>query len=346
MELVKKSIKNLKTYNTYNMPFNIKLDANEGKNIIFNDGFDFKEGFQFNFYPDSDSTQLRKEIGGYIGVKDSKIIVGNGSSEMIDIIMKTFIDKDEIVLSFTPTFSMYRVYSQIYSANYIEVESEENLSLDINKLIKKSQEVKPKIILICNPNNPTGYQLPISDIRKLLNKTKALVVVDEAYMEFSKGSIISELDNYPNLVILRTFSKAFGLAGIRLGYIVANENQVEVINRVRAPYNLNVITQYIGIKALERRDKIKEYVKEVKIQRNRIYQVLKSMDIKVYESSANFIFFRTSVKNLAKKLADKGILIRYFSGDFNEYYRVSIGSAEENSAFIKCLKEIIDNEES
>lgn len=337
----KDSIKDLKEYKPSSLPFNIKLDANEGRSNILKDEFYFKDDFKFNFYPDSESSQLRKEIGKYLGVKESKIVAGNGSSEMIDLIMKAFVDKDDKILTFVPTFSMYYVYSKIYSANLIGVESEEDFSVDIDKLIEKEKEIDPKVIIICNPNNPTGYQISVGNIKKILEKTESLVVVDEAYIEFTKGSMINELKNYNNLVILRTFSKAFSLAGIRLGYMIANEDIIDIINKVKSPYNLNSITQYIGIRRLEKKDNLGKYIKEVKKERERVYEELKSMNFKVYKSSANFIFFKSDIKNLSKNMAKKGILIRGFSDDLKNHYRVSIGEKEENDSFIEYIKGII-----
>lgn len=350
MELVKESIKNLKEYKTNNIEFKIKLDANEGKNIllqdIYKEGIKFNEDFNLNFYPDNDAYLLKQEIKKYLNVDTSNIIAGNGSSEMIELVIKTFVDKGEIVLSSIPTFSMYSIYSQIYSAEFIGVKSNEDFGVDIDKLIKKAKETNPKVIFICNPNNPTGNLINKNDIKKLLKNTNGLVVVDEAYMEFAEGSMVDEISNYENLIVLRTLSKALGLAGIRLGYMISNQKIINIINNVKSPYNLNSISQYIGVKALENKDKIFEYVKEVKNEREFLYKELNEMKIKAYKSYANFIFFKSDINNLYEKLVKDGILIRKFSDELEGYYRVSIGDKNENRMFIKILKEIIENEKS
>lgn len=350
MELVKESIKNLKEYKTNNIEFKIKLDANEGKNIllqdIYKEGIKFNEDFNLNFYPDNDSYILKQEIKKYLNVNISNIIAGNGSSEMIELVIKTFVDKDEIILSSIPTFSMYSVFSQIYSAEFVGVKSNEDFGVDIEQLIKKAKETNPKIIFICNPNNPTGCLINKNDIKKLLENTNGLVVVDEAYMEFAYGSMVDEILNYENLIVLRTLSKALGLAGIRLGYMIANQKIIDVINKVKSPYNLNSISQYIGVKALENKDKIFEYIEEVKNEREFLYKELNGIKIKVYKSYANFIFFKSDIKNLYEKLIECGILIRKFSDELEGYYRVSVGNKSENRIFIKILKEIIENEKS
>ncbi|NMB27881.1 MAG: histidinol-phosphate transaminase [Tissierellia bacterium] len=350
MELVKENIKKLKEYKTNKVSYRIKLDANEGKNLLFPDiqkeGISFLEGFNINLYPDNDSFLLRSEIGKYLNINPNNIIPGNGSSEMIELVMKTFIDKGDIILSFVPTFSMYSIFSQIYSGRFIGIKSNEDFSTNMDTLIKKAKEVNPKVIFLCNPNNPTGYLTNKDEIKRLLDNTDSIIVVDEAYMEFAEGSMVDEVLKYKNLIVLRTLSKALGLASIRLGYMVSNQDIIDIINKVKSPYNLNAISQYIGIKALKNREKILAYIEEVKKERSYLYDNLTKFPIKPYESNGNFIFFKSNVTGLAKKLEKEGILIRSFSGDLEGYYRVTVGSRWENEQFIKSLKEIFKNEES
>lgn len=348
MEMVKNSIKNLKAYKACDLPFTVKLDANEGKNIllenVIKEGLKFDDNFNINYYPDDDASLLKEEISEYIKIKSENIIVGNGSSEMIELIIKTYVDKNEIILSPTPTFSMYSIFSQIYSTKFIGVSCNEDFSMDVDKLIKKANEVNPKVIIICNPNNPTGYLMSKDDIKKIIENTNSIVVVDEAYIEFTKGSVIDEIYKYENLIVLRTLSKAFGLAGIRLGYMIANTKIIEIINKVKSPYNLNSISQYIGIKALQNKDKIFDYVEEIKKEREFLYNELNKIGIKAYKSAGNFIFFNSNIENLYSKFSDKGILIRKFKEELQGYYRVSVGSKVENRIFIKNLKEIVKYE--
>lgn len=372
MDFVKENIKNLVEYKENNKSYKIKLDANEGKNIFFEDiedeSINIVKDLSINRYPDSNTEKLKEEIKNYIDVKAENIITGNGSSEMIDLIMKTFVDKDEKILSFVPTFSMYSIYSQIYSAKFIGIKSNSiyigtegqvrcprgtmylspcpDFSWDIDLLIEKATEINPKIILICNPNNPTGYLIPKNEIKKVVANVNSLVVVDEAYIEFADGSIVDEVDNYENLIVLRTLSKALGLAGIRLGYMVSNKNIIDMVNKVKPPYNLNSISQEIGIMALKNKDKIYEYVKEVKKEREILYKEMKKLPIDVYKSNTNFILFKSNIEELDKKLEDREILIRKFPGDLEGYYRVTVGETWENKEFVKVLKEIIEYENS
>lgn len=349
MQTVKESIKGLKAYNTNQKSYKIKLDANEGKNILFDDiseGLSFEKDFNINFYPDNDAVALREEIGRYLDMNPSNIVAGNGSSEMIELVMKTFVDKNEAIMSFVPSFSMYSVFSRIYSAKFIGVESNEDYSVDMDLMIKRAKEINPKVILICNPNNPTGFLIDKNEIERLLAEVDSIVVVDEAYMEFAEGSMVQEISKYKNLIVLRTLSKALGLAAIRLGYMISNEKIINIINSVKSPYNLNAVTQYIGAMALRKKDKIIDYVEAVKKERTFLFNELKKLPFGVYKSYANFVFFRSDINDLDKKLERDGILIRSFSGDLKGYYRVTVGNRAENTELIKSLKEIVKNEKS
>lgn len=350
MDLIRNNIKSLEEYEPNSMPYRIKLDANEGKNILFSDinkeGIRFGEDFDINLYPDNDATLLRTHIGNYLNINPDNIIAGNGSSEMIELVMKTFIDKDDIILSFIPTFSMYSIFSKIYSAKFVGIKSNDDFSTNMDALIRIAKEIKPKVIFLCNPNNPTGYLTDKNEIKKLLESVESIVVVDEAYIEFARDSMSEEISQYKNLIVLRTLSKALGLAGIRLGYMAACEDIIKVVKKVKSPYNLNSISQCIGIEALKNKDKILQYVEEVKTERDYLCRELIKLPLKVYKSDANFIFFKSDVAELGKKLQKEGILIRSFSGELEGYYRVTVGSRWENEEFLKCFKEILKNENS
>lgn len=348
MREVKESLRDFKGYIPKQAPCEIKLDANEGKNLlledVFGEGILIDKNFELNLYPDSNSTLLREELSKYVDTSPSNIVVGNGSNELIELIIKTFADKNDIVLSFVPTFHMYTVFCQINSAKFIGVESNKDFSLDMNKLIEKDKELKPKVIFISNPNNPTGYLTKKEDIIKLLESTDSLVVVDEAYYEFCSETMVKEINNYDNLIILRTLSKAFGLAGIRLGYMIANEKLIEILNGVRSPYNISLLSQYIAIQALKNRDKILSYAESVKQERDCLEKKFNELGFEVFKSYGNFIFVKSDIIDLGNKIAEKGIQIREYSGNLDGFYRVTIGDKRENEIFIKILEEIVKNE--
>lgn len=356
MKWIRKDIANLKEYKENNSPYKIKLDANEGENLFFDNLYGLKMDFlnNINRYPDSNAEELREEVGNYIGIDKANIVAGNGSSEMIELVMKTFIDNGDKILSFVPTFSMYNIFSKIYGAEFIGIEGQvpcikgdkirDDFSVNIDILIEKAKEINPKLILVCNPNNPTGYLISKDEIKRLLDNTDSLVVVDEAYIEFAEGSMIDEIENYENLIVLKTLSKALGLAGIRLGYMVSNMEIINWVNKVKSPYNLNTLSQAFGLMALKKKNLIPAYVEKIKKEREKLYKQLKEIGLKVYPSSTNFIFFYSSMDDLSGKLQEKGILIRKFSGDLEGYYRVTIGNEYENEEFLKSLKGIVGYE--
>lgn len=345
MKWIKESVKDLKTYPTPRKPIEVKLDSNEGKNICLLDVCEstFLQDLRINLYPDGQSCLLREELGKYLGLPAANIVAGNGSSEMIDLIMKAFVEKGDKVLSVFPSFSMYGVFAKIYSAELVSVESRLDFSLDVNAVIRKAKESAPKAVFLCNPNNPTGYLLEKEEVEAIAKATDALLVLDEAYMEFAYGSLAQDVTAYENLIVLRTMSKAFGLAGLRLGYLASNEGIVEAVNRVRPPYNLNALTQYLGVKALREKEKMFAYVEEVKKEREYLFCGLKRLGINAYPSDANFIFFECHVPNLSKKLEERGVSIRSFSGDLENYYRVTAGNRGENLKFLMSMEEILED---
>ena len=255
--------------------------------------------------------------------------------------MKTFVDKDETILSLDPTFSMYSIYAQVFSAKYIGAKAEEDFKLNVDSIITDIKKNNPKLVILCNPNNPTGSVLTKEEVRKIVKSTDALIALDEAYMEFGDESLIDEVMDYDNLLIVKTVSKAFSLAGIRMGYIVANEDIITSIEKVRAPYNLNSLSTYIATEALRQKERMFDYVKNIKEEREKIYKALVDLGVKAYKSSANFVFFKSDIDNLQKKLVDKDVLIRKFSGKLDGYYRVSVGTKGQNEKFLEAFKEVM-----
>lgn len=342
MKTIRNTLKNLKPYKPQAEQTTIKLDANESKNYLMNDTLTLND-LSLNRYPDSNANLLRKKLSAYLNVASSQIVVGNGSSEMIELMLKTFIEAGDVVLSFEPSFSMYAIYATIYYGSYIGVPSKADFKLDIDDMIDYANKYNPKLIFLCSPNNPTGQIIPQGDIIKLIKSTDALICLDEAYIEFSdeSKSMMSLVDQFDNLMVIRTFSKAFGLAGIRLGYLVSNQNIVNELYKVKSPYNLNAVSQSLGIYALSKIDQVNSYTDAVKKERLIVQKALSKLKLKVYPSQANFIFFQSLVENLYNKLIEKDIRIRAFSDKLKNYYRVTIGSSDENKQFIEAMKEII-----
>ena len=343
MNREKESIRSLEPYVTNPTVCSVKLDANEGDKDLYRDLLKKlgESDITLNYYPDDSYSELKKEINNYVGYEPKNITVGNGSSELLDLCVKTFVDKDETILSLDPTFSMYSIYAQVFSAKYIGAKAEEDFKVNVDSIIKDIKENNPKLIILCNPNNPTGSVLTKKEVRKIVKSTDALIALDEAYMEFGDESLIDEVMDYDNLLIVKTVSKAFSLAGIRMGYIVANEDIITSIEKVRAPYNLNSLSAYIATEALRQKERMFDYVKNIKEEREKIYKALVDLGVKAYPSGANFVFFKSDIDNLQKKLVDKDVLIRKFSGKLDGYYRVSVGTKGQNEKFLEAFKEVI-----
>lgn len=339
----KSNIEALISYKVNPAHATIKLDANEAKNYIFDKPLK-NTIFSMHLYPDNDMTELKEIIAIKMGVKPSDLIIGNGSSELLELIVKSYVDKDEVILSFEPSFSMYKVYAQIHGATYIEVPSEKDFSLNMALMKSYTKKYNPKLVFLCTPNNPTGYQIPKDEIIDFVTSTNALVVVDEAYMEFAEKdtSVFKEAINYPNLIVARTFSKAFGLAAARIGYATANESIMRILNSVKPPYNVNTLSQYYAVEAMKRYDLMQVFTSEIKSKRTIVMNHLKRLGITVYESEGNFIFFKERV-DLYQTLLENDIMIRAFSGSLTGYYRVTIGDDFENQAFMNAM-EAIKNE--
>lgn len=339
---LKDSVEKLNPYFVNDFPYRVKLDANEGSNYLLKEGFKI-DNFEANLYPDSDSKELRSKLASYYGCKAENIMVGNGSSEIINTVINAYCDKGEKVMSFIPSFSMYETYCDLCGADYIGVESEENFSRNIDKLIGEAKKQKPKIVILCNPNNPTGSVSPKEDIIKLLeNVQESLIILDEAYADFSEVSALDLINDYDNLMIMRTMSKAFGLAGLRIGALIANEKLIKYIWKVKIPYNVNKLSQYAAALALDNVDRVADYVDELKGLREELRTKLEELDFIVYPSGANFLFVKSPVDELYEKLMEQGVLIRKFD---DKHYRITVGKREENQILIDEIKKLIDKEE-
>lgn len=332
---MKKSVEGLIPYYVNKKPYNVKLDANEGANYLIDNSFDF------NLYPDSDSLLLRAEMSKYYNCIEKNIIVGNGSSEVINMIINAFCDKGDKVLTFFPTFSMYDTYCKLCGADLIYIPTDENFMQNLDILIEKAKELIPKVIIICNPNNPTGYANKVQEIEKLLTKiTNSIVIVDEAYGDFLDYSAVDLINQYDNLIVTRTMSKAFGLANIRVGCGIANEELINMLWCVKVPYNLNGLSQQVAVEAFRNIDKVRNYINNLKYLRDKLAKEISNLNFIVYNSSANFIFIKSSINNLDKKLEDKDVLIKAFGGQISNYYRITVVDEIQSEILLKALKEI------
>ena len=351
----RKTVQKMQPYFVNDRPCRIKLDANEGSSYLLDsiDGTQMieslagKGSFRANLYPDSDCVSLREKLAQYYGCRKENIVIGNGSSELIHFVISTYCEPGDRVLTFSPGFSMYDIYCQLCEAEIVKLESGKDFEQDIDRLIEKARETAPKVVILCNPNNPTGYVNSREDVIRLAKALPDTVIaVDEAYADFGDQSLVSEIENFSNLVVLRTMSKAFGLANLRVGCAVACEAMASDIWKVKVPYNLNGPSQLLAELALENRDRIEPYIQQVNRERAKLTEAVNGKPLmKAYPSGANFVLIESPDIDLERELFERGIAIRSFGGSLEGFYRISIGEPDQNQEVIKAIGEIITIEE-
>jgi histidinol-phosphate aminotransferase len=337
---IKESLKKLNEYKPAKTRPRIKLDANESDNFLFSEPLDLKD-VPLNLYPDSNATALVRRLSEIHGVNEENTMVGAGSSELIELVIKTYMNPGDTLLSIEPTFTMYEVYTTIHGGNYVSVPVDDDYQIDMDRLIKKAKDTNPSIIILCSPNNPTGERVGKEAIIRLLKETKSIVLLDEAYIDFSgeNASMKNRIGDFDNLIVTRTFSKAYGLAAARLGYLFTNKTIADDLRRVKTPYSVNALSQAIGLEALKWPEKVKAHCENVKKRRESLKDSLRSMDLKVLESDTNFLYVLSDDYGLREKLLEKDIAIRAFPGTTPASYRITVGNTEENQALINALKE-------
>ncbi len=334
-KLVKPNIRSLHAYQAEEIPCKIKLDANESPY-----GFKVLNSVKTNKYPDPSAKVLRKLIAKEFKVKAGNVLHGNGSDELIYYLITTF---GGPVLYPVPTFSMYGIISQALGEKKIEIPLDEEFDLDINEFIKIINKRNPKLIFLSSPNNPTGNCFLEDRILRIIKQSKGLVIVDEAYQPFSdKKSFIPLIQKYENLVVLRTLSK-IGLAGLRVGFVIASADIINEVNKVRLPFNVNSLSQKVAAEALQNKGQMRENIRLIVSERKRLFKEMGRMDgITPYPSDANFIFFKVEDGDrVYEGLLKKGVLIRNMKGVAEGCLRVTVGTSKENTAFLKALKQIL-----
>ena len=322
----------------------IKLDANENpygcSPRVTRALADYTD---INLYPDSEQTELRQQLQAYTGISMSHIVAGAGSDQLIDLVMRLFLKPGDEVINCIPTFAMFRFFIKLCNGTPVEVPRDENFKVDVNA-VKKAITDKTKLILLATPNNPTGTMTPYKDILEILD-TGVPVLVDEAYYEFTSETIAPLVGKYKNLMVLRTFSKWAGLAGLRVGYGMFPTKIADYLLRIKEPYCVNVAALVAVRESLEDIDYLMSNVKTIIAERERLFSRLKKMQwLKPYPSQANFILcsvLKGKAKELQQRLEDRGILVRYFDQPLLEdSLRISIGRPEENDILVETLNEL------
>ncbi len=345
-KIIRPNIKTLKPYSSakdeYTGAAKILLDANE--NSL---GSPLTKWY--NRYPDPYQKQLKEKLAFVKQIAANQIFIGNGSDECIDILFRTFCEpgKDNIIIC-PPTYPMYEVSANINDITVQNAPLLADYQLNVAHIEQLVNE-RTKIIWICSPNNPTSNSLDRIDIETILNHFDGIVVIDEAYINFSKQkSFVQSLIDYPNLVVMQTLSKAWGLAGLRLGMCFANPDIIGYMNKVKAPYNINIVTQELALQALEEVGQVNDMIKLLVDMRNALAQVIASMPhvIKVFPSDTNFILVKIPhARKLYEFLMSKGIIVRDRSALAlcEDSLRITIGTEQENTLLVDAMYEWITN---
>jgi len=339
--LVRPNVMALKPYSSARDEFTnfesdmIYLDANENP-------------FQtsVNRYPDPWQKQLKSVIGAQKQVSIENMLLGNGSDEVLDVLIRAFCEPTiDSVITLPPTYGMYKVLADIHNVKNIEVQLTKDFEPNVDEILKHSSE-KTKLLFICNPNNPTGNTFSEKKVSRLLDNFNGIVVIDEAYIDFSeKESWLNRLEAYPNLVITQTLSKAYGMAGIRLGICYASAEIISVLNKIKPPYNVNSLTQSFAINRLKDLNKLKVHIDSILIEKKSLYKVLLQVKFikNIIPSDTNFLLCTVDNADLRyQQLIDHGIVVRNRSSQVlcENTLRFTIGTSEENTNLINTLKKL------
>lgn len=341
-----KNLKDLTRPNIWSLtPYSSARDEYKGGDkVTFLDANENPYSDPYNRYPDPGQRELKKEISKIKGVPTSSIFLGNGSDEAIDLLFRVFCQpKMDNVVAIDPTYGMYKVCADINDISYRSVLLDENFQFDAQQLLNKTDQ-QTKLIFLCSPNNPTANDLDRTEIIKLLEGFEGLVIVDEAYIDFSNSpSFTKELNEFPNLVVLQTFSKAWGSAAIRLGMAFASPEIIQLMSKVKYPYNINQLTQNQALDLLKEYATIQNWTKEIIKERARVENSLKDIPCvtKIYPSDANFILVQVTDANaIYNYLVQQGVIIRnrHSVALCANCLRLTIGTPEENSQLLNFLQ--------
>ena len=347
---VREEIRNLSAYSVPHYETRIKLDGNEspfslppeiGEKVLSK-----LRGIEVNRYPDPEAAELRKLISGIDNFTPGGILLGNGSDELIGMLIAAFSGGTGRILYPTPTFSMYGISGLALGKELLESELDHNFDLDLDDITALIAKKDPDLIFLASPNNPTGNAYSAERIREIIGLSKGVVVVDEAYSDFSGYTFLPLIKKHENLIILRTLSKV-GFAGLRLGILYGRENLVHEINKVRYPYNINSLTQGAAEVVLRNHEFVTENIQLIVRERERVYKTLSGMTgVEAYPSDANFILFKVGdADSVFKALVGWDVLIRNFNkpGRLENCMRVTIGTPYENDSFLNALGDIFSS---
>ncbi len=322
----------------------VKLSSNENPYGPTPRVYEVLRNFKsLNVYP-KEIPELKEAISEYLGVEEERIVLGCGSDGVMDTVFKMFVDRGDEVIIPVPTFSYYHTLSSVYSAKAVNVRRRDDFEVDADAVIS-SVTGRTKLIFICTPNNPTGNAERVEEVRRIVESVDCAVFIDEAYAEFSDWNML-ELSDYENVIICRTFSKAFGLANLRIGYAVMHEELVKRYRALSPPFPVSTLAMLCALECLKDLDYMRRCVNMIRSERERLYRELKKR-VEVYPSQANFLFMRSPIrsKEFVLEMIKRGVIVRdcsNFIGCDGYSVRVSVGRPEENDKFLKALDDLIE----
>lgn len=346
---VRADIHNLPIYESNTHYAEIIVDANESPSnlppVVLQKINKLITDYPFNRYPQINAYDLRVRLGNLYNLPPENVQVGNGSSSLLNAFCQIFAGRK--IMYPEPSFSMYQVYVQLAQAQGIAYMLEDDFSLDTQNLIEQIKQEQPDIVIICNPNNPTGNFTRIEAIRQVLESTDCLILLDEAYIEFNSESCIRYLDKFPNLAILRTFSKAYALANLRLGYVLGNAQVLDMLGRLLLPYQVNGLTLLIGECVVENLDAYQPQLTQIIDERQALSKELLELGFTVVPSATNFVFFyhpnKEFMQDLVAFIAENLISVRDYTAKdiLKNGIRLTVGTPEENNEILSVIKEFV-----
>ena len=338
-DLIRENIKSLEAYSSARDEFKamssefVFIDANENP---------FDTGL--NRYPDPQQTLVKEALSKLKGISEEQILLGNGSDEVLDLIFRVFCEpKEDNVIVLPPTYGMYEVLANTNAIELVKIPLVENFQPNVKEIIK-GQDAKTKLLFLCSPNNPTANSFDANKIETLIKEFNGIVVIDEAYIDFSiEDSWLGRLDEFPNLIVTQTLSKAYGLASIRLGICYASKEIISILNKIKPPYNVNQLTQDVALQSLFNQEKVKNEIAIIISERNQLIRDLQNVEIveKVHPSDANFLLVQVDDATLRyKQLVKLGIIARNRTTQIlcDNCLRFTVGTPDENKKLINTLK--------
>ena len=338
-DLIRENIKSLEAYSSARDEFKamssefVFIDANENP---------FDTGL--NRYPDPQQTLVKEALSKLKGISEEQILLGNGSDEVLDLIFRVFCEpRVDNVIVLPPTYGMYEVLANTNAIKLVKIPLVENFQPNVKEIIK-GQDAKTKLLFLCSPNNPTANSFDANKIETLIKEFNGIVVIDEAYIDFSiEDSWLCRLDEFPNLIVTQTLSKAYGLASIRLGICYASKEIISILNKIKPPYNVNQLTQDVALQSLFNKEKVKNEIAIIISERNQLIRDLQNVEIveKVYPSDANFLLVQVDDATLRyKQLVKLGIIARNRTTHIlcDNCLRFTVGTPDENKKLINTLK--------